>query len=313
MADDVVNGANLDDSAEIHDPDPIAHGGDHTQVMGDEQIGEADLGLKSGQQVEDVGLDRHVEGGHHLVAQEQLRIDRHGPGDVDPLSLASRQFVRAPVGDRGWQPHRVESNLCDLSGATASQPAGARRRLDALPHGHAGVEGVVGVLEDHLHPASLSPEPAVAEVVEAGGSQADLSRDGCPLPAEELRDGPSNGRLPGSGLADQSQGLPGGDVEAHPGDGVDHLAAPGTGAETDVQISDRQHRRRAGLRCGIASHKLGSLPACGTLNYSCPGRSRTLVSPLAKASPPATAPPWPTGVGTSPAPVSLRVATKHES
>ena len=46
------------------------------------------------QQVDDLRLDRDVERGDRLVADDQLGIDRERPGDADALALAAGELVR---------------------------------------------------------------------------------------------------------------------------------------------------------------------------------------------------------------------------
>ena len=57
------------------------------EVVGDEQISEAEPRLQILEQVDDLRLDRHVERRDRLVADDQLRLDREGAGDADPLTL----------------------------------------------------------------------------------------------------------------------------------------------------------------------------------------------------------------------------------
>ena len=44
--------------------------------------------------LEDLGLDRHVEGGRRLVGDEQLRLEGEGHGDHHPLAHPARELVR---------------------------------------------------------------------------------------------------------------------------------------------------------------------------------------------------------------------------
>ena len=44
-------------------------------------------------QLQDLGLDRDVEGGRRLVGDEQLRVAGQGHRDHDPLAHAARQLV----------------------------------------------------------------------------------------------------------------------------------------------------------------------------------------------------------------------------
>ena len=52
------------------------------------------VGAQVRQQGEDLGLDRHVEGGRRLVAEQDRRVGGEGDGDHDPLAGAPRQLVR---------------------------------------------------------------------------------------------------------------------------------------------------------------------------------------------------------------------------
>ncbi len=64
---DLADGADLDDFAEVHDCDAIAEVTDHGQVVGDEEVGESEVSLQARQEVDDLGLDAHVERGYWLV------------------------------------------------------------------------------------------------------------------------------------------------------------------------------------------------------------------------------------------------------
>ena len=74
----------------MHDRDPVGDVADDADVVGDEDVGEAELVLQVLEQVDDLRLDRDVEGGDRLVGDDQLRLYRQGPRDADPLALAGR-------------------------------------------------------------------------------------------------------------------------------------------------------------------------------------------------------------------------------
>ncbi|MNC77034.1 hypothetical protein D3C75_1288850 [compost metagenome] len=63
---------------------------DYPQVVGDEQVGQAQFVLQVGQQVEHLCLHRHVQGRHRLVADDHLGFAGDRPGDCHPLALAAR-------------------------------------------------------------------------------------------------------------------------------------------------------------------------------------------------------------------------------
>ena len=69
----------LDDLAGVHHGDAVAHAGDDAEVVGDQQHGDVEALLQVGEEVEDLRLDRHVEGRRRLVGDEQLRFARQAP------------------------------------------------------------------------------------------------------------------------------------------------------------------------------------------------------------------------------------------
>jgi hypothetical protein len=58
---DLACRAHLDDLAEVHHRHAVADIGDGREIVGDEEIGEAQGLLQLGEEVEDLRLDRDVE------------------------------------------------------------------------------------------------------------------------------------------------------------------------------------------------------------------------------------------------------------
>ena len=58
----------LNDPAHIHHRDAVTHVLHHAEVMADEQIGQAKVFLQFAQQVQDLRLHRHIQGGYGLIA-----------------------------------------------------------------------------------------------------------------------------------------------------------------------------------------------------------------------------------------------------
>ena len=94
----------LDDAAEVHHRDAVRNVAHQGQVVRDEQVGEAVLGLL----VDYLGLDRHVEGRHGLVAHHEPGIEDEGPGDSHPLELATRHLVGEAAGLRRGEADPVQ-------------------------------------------------------------------------------------------------------------------------------------------------------------------------------------------------------------
>ena len=94
LAEQLAPVGQLGDPAEVHDRDPVADVLDDAHVVGDEDVGQAELALELLEQVQDLRLDRHVERGHRLVADDEVRLEDERPGDADALPLAARELVR---------------------------------------------------------------------------------------------------------------------------------------------------------------------------------------------------------------------------
>ena len=84
----------LDDPPLVHDGDVIAEMLDHRQVVADEEVCDAMAALKILHQVQDLGLDRDIEGGDRLVGNDQLRPRDQRAGDGDALALTAGEFMR---------------------------------------------------------------------------------------------------------------------------------------------------------------------------------------------------------------------------
>ena len=156
--------------AEVHHRDPVAHVLDDGEVVGDEDERQPVLLLHLLEQVEDLGLHGDVEGGHRLVADDQLRLGGHRTRDRDALALAAGELVR---------PLRARDRRVDADGVEHLVDACVPRRLvadlpDVEPLAHdvadapARVQRRDRVLEDHLELRAERAEelaPEVREVV----------------------------------------------------------------------------------------------------------------------------------------------------
>ena len=100
--------ADLDDLAEVHDRDAMAHALDDGHVVRNEDVGDAELGLQVEQQIDDLRLDRYVERGHRLVGDDDPRIERDRARDRDPLPLAARELVRIAARVLPREPDMLE-------------------------------------------------------------------------------------------------------------------------------------------------------------------------------------------------------------
>lgn len=77
-----------------HDRHVIRQAAHDIQVMGDEQQSHAHFLLQLLQQLQDLRLNGHVEGGGGFVGDQQLGPGQHRHGDHHPLAFAAGELVR---------------------------------------------------------------------------------------------------------------------------------------------------------------------------------------------------------------------------
>jgi len=84
----------FDDLAGVHDTGSIRHLPNDAKVVGDEQHGHVEFLLQLFEQLQDLGLDGHVEGRCRLVGNQKVGFVGEGHGDHHALALAARELVR---------------------------------------------------------------------------------------------------------------------------------------------------------------------------------------------------------------------------
>lgn len=89
---DAVHGVLLHDSPLLHDDHPVAALVDHVQVVGDEEVAQVVLPPQAHEQVQNLVLDGHVQGGDRLVQNHQPGPHDHGRGDGHPLALTAGEL-----------------------------------------------------------------------------------------------------------------------------------------------------------------------------------------------------------------------------
>ena len=97
----LLGGSDLHYLAQIHDRHAIAHILDDSQVMSDKAVREAEAPLEIPEQIDHLGLDRHVESRDRLIADDELGLHRQCPGGPDALPLAAAELVRLAPGVLG--------------------------------------------------------------------------------------------------------------------------------------------------------------------------------------------------------------------
>ena len=200
---------------------------------------------RAAHEVEDLGLDRHVERGRRLVGDEQLRVAGEGHGDHHALAHPAAELVRVVVeaAARRRDADQLEQLDGPIDRAATLQLAVRLEHLGQLAlDGEDRVQRGHRVLEDHRHAVA----PDLAHRLLAAGR-------GCPRrrtrisPARDLRrrlrqqahQRQRADALAAARLAHDAERLAAGEVVADAVDGVDGALA---GSERDAQVADRQQR-----------------------------------------------------------------------
>ena len=127
-AEHLVDVADLDDLAEVHDGHPVGDVPDHRQVVGHEQVGQPEPGLQLLQQVDHTCLDGDVERGDRLVEHEQLGLQGQRAGDADALALTAGELRRVAVGVLGAQARPDRAARGPAAAASLPRPSRAAAR-----------------------------------------------------------------------------------------------------------------------------------------------------------------------------------------
>ena len=266
---EVVAIGHLDDLADVHDRDPVADVPHDGQVVGDKQVGEVVARLEVLEQIDDLSLDRHVEGADRLIADDELRVEHKGPGDADALPLAATELVRVTICEVRVQTHDAE-HLADLLVLllTLGDVMDLQRLGDDAAHGHAGIQRREWVLENHLHVAPIGNQVVRAEL---GYVLALVIHDAFGR-LIDLQNGAASGGFTTAALSHQSEGLTALDVERDVIDGVNVADRPldeqaATHGEVHFQVPDFEETvrvLRGGCQCGcrIDRHLSSLLQPC---------------------------------------------------
>ena len=126
--------------------------GDNAQIVGDEDDGGLGLFLQARHELEDLGLDGHIQGGGGLVRDEDLGVAGQGHGDHHPLAHTAGELMGIVmdallrVGDL-YQPQHLNGPLPGL--LLGHMLVIGKGLHDLLAHGEYRVQGGHRLLEDH--------------------------------------------------------------------------------------------------------------------------------------------------------------------
>ena len=120
---------NFYDLANVHDGDAVTDVLNHTEVVGDEEIGEVKLVLELQEQIQDLGLHRDVKGRHRLVARSPPGREGQGPSDADALALTAAEGMGVAVHILGRQADKIQQFLNALTAVSSTAHSVDEQRL----------------------------------------------------------------------------------------------------------------------------------------------------------------------------------------
>ena len=227
--------------------------------MGDEEVGQVQVVLQILHQVQDLGLNGHVQGGDRLVADDELGVQSQGPGDTDSLAASAVQLVGIGVDQSVGKAHHVH-DLMDFLVNTrlvlvAVDLLHQQRGRDGLADRHTGVQRGKGVLENDLH---IPAHVLHLRLVKGQHVLAlEVHMAGCGLVQAE--DGAAHGGFSAAGLAHHAQGLARGEGEADVVHRVEHAVGHG---EVFLQVFNPQDFRSVLSHSSPPPHCSGSSGPC---------------------------------------------------
>jgi hypothetical protein len=140
IGDDSGGRADLDDLAEVHDGNSVAHVSHDGQVVGDEETGDAEALLERPEQIEHLGLNGNVECGNGLVADNEIGFDSERPRDTDTLALPAAELVGVAARVFGPQADDVEQLVDALCAASTGERVNVEDLRDGIAHGQPGIQ-----------------------------------------------------------------------------------------------------------------------------------------------------------------------------
>jgi hypothetical protein len=229
----VVDRADLDDSAQVHDGDPVGDVPHDGQVVRHEQVREPEPRLELVQEVDHPGLDGDVQRRDGLVEHHECRVGGEGAGDADALPLAAGERGGEAVAVLRVEPDERHQLVHAGVDRRPVRPVRRGERLgEDVGDGHAGVERAHRVLEHHLQRAAQLALLAAADPGHVDARDPDAPG----LRRAQVHDLEQGGGLPAAGLTDEPERLARADVQVDLGHRP-HLADP---ALQDRALAERE-------------------------------------------------------------------------
>ena len=109
IVEDPLFGSEFDNLSQIHHGDMMADVSHDAQIVGNKQQRDVALGLNRAKKIDNLRLDRNIQGRHRFVGDDHPRLHRQGSRNPDSLPLPPAEFVRKALPVIGIQPDGLEN------------------------------------------------------------------------------------------------------------------------------------------------------------------------------------------------------------
>ncbi|MNS68216.1 hypothetical protein D3C72_1014910 [compost metagenome] len=248
----LLHRAGLDDLSLGHDADAVGKFADDTEIVGDEQHGHAVMRFQITEQLENLGLNRHVKRRRGFIGDEQFRPVGKRHGDHHTLPLAAGQFMRIGLQalfrfanahlkqqfQRTRPRLRARNRLMQLQNLTDLPLDGVER----VERGHRFLKDHGDVVAAHGAKRTFRQGQHILAVEQDFPRRMARCRIG-----QQFEDGIRRDRLTGTGFANEGDDFARHQVE---GDLIDGDAGRAALMEGDGEITDREKRLNICFRHG---------------------------------------------------------------
>ena len=93
---------------QVHHTDIITYVADHRQVVGHEEVGDSQFPLDFLEQVNDLGLNGHIQGRYRLIAYDDFRVAGQRPCNAQPLPLPPAHLMGESLAHARIQVHNPQ-------------------------------------------------------------------------------------------------------------------------------------------------------------------------------------------------------------
>ena len=139
--------------AQVHNTDTVGDMFYDREVMCDKQIGQSHLLLQLLEHIHHLCLDRYIQCGDRLIADDELRVHCQCSRNADTLTLSTGEFMRISVRMLRVQSYSLQHG--DDHVMTFLLIGSQLMNVDGFPYdisyGHSGIQTCIRILEYHLH------------------------------------------------------------------------------------------------------------------------------------------------------------------